>query len=226
MANSDEAGRIKRICRWRMLAASGLLMACSVHAAPPESRDEAVRALESAEVEARREAVSWLAQRGGMDDLPSLAGALRDEHPDVREEAEGALVRVWSRSGDARIDALLKAGIEQMSAGLMGQAVDTFSRIIDNMPEFAEGWNKRATAYFLLGQYELSLRDCDEVMARNPFHFGALSGYGMIYVQMGQLERALEYFERALEVNPNLAGAQTSAGLIRQRLGQQGKQAT
>lgn len=226
MAILGEAAPLNRCRRWRMRAVGGLLIACVVHAAPPESRDEAVRALESVEVEARREAVSWLAQRGSMDDLGSLAGALRDEHPDVREEAEGALVKVWSRSGDARVDALLKAGIEQMSAGLMGQAVDTFSRIIEGMPEFAEGWNKRATAYYLLGQYELSLRDCDEVMARNPYHFGALSGYGMIYVQLGQLERALEYFERALEVNPNLAGAQTSAGLIRQRLGRQGKQAT
>ena len=56
----------------------------------------------------------------------------------------------------------------------------------------------------MLGDYPKSLADCDEVMRRNPYHWGALSGYGMIYMQLDQPARALEYFERALAVNPNL----------------------
>src|SRR5205823_6190534 len=78
-------------------------------------------------------------------------------------------------------------------------------------PEFAEGWNKRATVYYLLGEYAKSLADCDEVLKRNPYHFGALSGYGMIYLQLDQPTRALEYFERALAVNPNLSSVQEAA---------------
>lgn len=201
-----------------------LLCAGAVWGGMPESREEALGALQSADSESRREAVTWLGRNGSMADLGPLAEALHDEDATVRDNAEGALVQVWSRSGDQVVDALLKQGIQQMDAGLMGQAVDTFTRIIDLRPEFAEGWNKRATAYFLMGQYEQSLRDCDEVMTRNPMHFGALSGYGMIYVKLGDLERALEYFERALAVNPNLTGAQVSVDLIRQRLGRQGKQ--
>ena len=57
----------------------------------------------------------------------------------------------------------------------------------------------------MLGDYPKSLADCDEVMRRNPYHWGALSGYGMIYMQLDQPARALEYFEQALAVNPNLS---------------------
>lgn len=214
----------KGVLAFVLMRGGVLLFAGAVWAGMPESREEALGALHSADSEFRREAVTWLGRNGSMADLGPLAEALRDEDATVRENAEGALVQVWSRSGDQWVDALLKQGIQQMDAGLMGQAVDTFTRIIDLRPDFAEGWNKRATAYFLMGQFEQSLRDCDEVMTRNPLHFGALSGYGMIYVQLGDLERALEYFERALAVNPNLTGAQVSVDLIRRRLGRQGKQ--
>lgn len=226
MADNYRRGNLPAIWQ-RALAAGALALMISVsHAGPPESRPEALSALQSADFELRRDAIVWLGQRGGMEDLAILAESLRDEHPEVRDYAEGALVQVWSRSGDPQLDALLKSGIQQMEAGLLGQAVDTFSRMVDRDPSFAEGWNKRATAYFLLGNYELSLHDCDEVMRRNPLHFGALSGYGMIYLKLGKLEQALEYFERALDVNPNLSGAQMSVQMLRQQLGRQGKQST
>ena len=113
---------------------------------------------------------------------------------------------VWSRSGDAETDHLLQVGIEQMGRSEGPAAVQTFSAVIQRRPDFAEGWNKRATVYFLMGEYEKSLKDCDEVMKRNPNHFGALAGYGQIYLQLDQPERALEYFRKALRVNPNLRG--------------------
>jgi tetratricopeptide (TPR) repeat protein len=153
---------------------------------------------------ARRAAVERLADAGLMTDVPVLVRALRDPDPVVRAFAESAAWSVWSRSGDAEVDRLFAVGVEQMSQRALDAAVDTFSQIIRRRPEFAEGWNKRATVYFLLGEYRHSLADCDEVMARNPYHWGALSGYGMIYLQLDQPGRALGYLERALDVNPNL----------------------
>jgi tetratricopeptide (TPR) repeat protein len=91
-----------------------------------------------------------------------------------------------------------------MNHGEAQAAIGTFSEIIRRKPEFAEGWNKRATIYFLIGEYDKSLQDCDEVIKRNPQHWGALSGYGQIYVQLDKPEEALVYFQRALVVNPNL----------------------
>jgi len=97
-------------------------------------------------------------------------------------------------------------------------AVETFTRIIERRPEFAEGWNKRATVLYLLGEYRRSLADCDEVMKRNPHHFGALSGYGMIHLKLGDPARALAYFERALAVNPNLSQVEESVEALRRLL--------
>jgi len=76
--------------------------------------------------------------------------------------------------------------------------------VIKRKPAFAEGWNKRATVYFLAGDFKRSLADCDQVMKRNPNHFGALSGYGQIYFQLERYEKATSYWKRALKVNPNL----------------------
>ena len=102
------------------------------------------------------------------------------------------------------MDGLFAVGVEQMNQGQAQAAIDTFTEIIRLKPDFAEGWNKRATIYFLIGEYDKSLSDCDEVIKRNPQHWGALSGYGQIYVQLDKPEQALIYFQRALAVNPNL----------------------
>ena len=79
---------------------------------------------------------------------------------------------------------------------------------------FTEGWNKRATLYFLVGDLRKSLADCDEVMKRNPYHFGALAGYAQIYVRLEYYDRALEYSRRALKVNPNMDGVRRNIDLI------------
>jgi len=190
------------------------------------NHDRAVAGLSSAEPGARRDAADWLGANGQPADADLVVEALHDDDPQVRSAAEGAVWRLWSRSGDRDIDALLQSGIRYMDDGRMGQAVEIFTQITVRKPEFAEGWNKRATAYYLMGDYEQSLKDCDEVMKRNPHHFGALSGYGLIYVKRGDLEQALEYFQRALDINPNLRGVEETIDLIRYKLGKEGKQQT
>jgi len=169
------------------------------------TREQALAALaDKGNADHRREGAQALGQTGLMSDLPQLAMALRDSDAIVRDNAESSMWQVWSRSGDPAIDQLFAKGVEQMNTRQVEQAVETFGEIIRRKPEFAEGWNKRATVYYMLGEYQKSLADCDEVMKRNPYHFGALSGYGMIYIELDQPAIALEYFERALRVNPNL----------------------
>ncbi|MGH8681296.1 MAG: tetratricopeptide repeat protein [Burkholderiales bacterium] len=172
------------------------------------TREVALEALQSSDPGQRQRAAVWLAQVGRMDDVPALLGRLRDQDEDVRAIAERAIWVIWSRSGDPRTDALFLDGITQMNAGRLEEGIATFSRVIAMAPEFAEGWNKRATLYFLVGDFERSLKDCDEVIKRNPDHFGALAGYGQIYMRLNELERAVDYFKRALAVNPNLDGVE------------------
>ncbi len=217
----DGLGRtVRRAAVYGLL---GLLCTQLAAAAEPSSRERALAALSGDDAQARRAAVIELGKTGQMGDVDVLLDALFDDDEGVRSLAEAAVWRVWSRSGDAQADALLERGIRHMHDGRMGAAVDDFTRAIELRPEFAEGWNKRATAYYLMGDFDQSLHDCDEVIQRNPSHFGALSGYGLIYVQRGELERALEYFERALAINPNMRGVQQSIELIQYRLGKAGK---
>jgi tetratricopeptide (TPR) repeat protein len=171
---------------------------------PRLSREQALRDLTSPDVEARRLATAWMGELATPADLPALFQQLRDPDDLVRALTENSIWQVWSRSGDAKVDALFSVGVEQMNQGQAQAAIGTFTEIIRLKPDFAEGWNKRATIYFLVGEYDKSLSDCDEVIKRNPQHWGALSGYGQIYVQLDKPEQALAYFQRALVVNPNL----------------------
>jgi tetratricopeptide (TPR) repeat protein len=175
---------------------------------PPKTREQALAALISADAATRAEAVVWLANRGGMTDAPLLHERLRDESAFVRGFAEQGLWLLWGRSGDAGIDRLMARGSEAMQAGRHAEAVAVFTGIIEAKPEFAEAWNRRATVYYLAGDYRKSIADCDEVLKRNPGHFGALSGLGQIYLQLEDHEQALAWFRRALEVNPNMIGVE------------------
>jgi tetratricopeptide (TPR) repeat protein len=204
-------------------AALGVFGASPLLAAGP-TREQALEALaDRDDVDHRRLGVLALAETGLMADVPRLAAALRDEDGLVRALAERAMWQVWSRSGDTDIDRLFAVGVEQLSARQGELAVKTFSEIVRRRPEFAEGWNKRATVYYLMGEYQKSLADCDEVMKRNPYHFGALSGYGMIYLQLDQPARALDYFQRALQVNPNLQSVHDTVEMLRPVLNQRRK---
>ncbi len=171
-----------------------------------KNRAEAVAALENAVPERRAEAVVWVATHGRMVDQPLLLKRLRDDEASVRRLAERGLWVLWGRSGDAAIDKLMDNGGELMQRGRHREAIAVFTEIIKRKPGFAEGWNKRATVYYMAGDFRHSLADCDEVMKRNPNHFGALSGYGQIYFRLEQYDKAIEYWRRALEVNPNLRG--------------------
>ncbi len=184
------------------------------------SREQAVQSLSHADAQARRDAASRLGEVGTMAEVPPLVGALRDIDADARDQAEQALWRIWARSGDPEADRLYQTGIEQMNAGDLQQGIFTFTRIVELKPDFAEGWNKRATLYFLVGDLRKSLADCDEVMKRNPYHFGALSGYALIYTRLEYYDRALEYSRRALAINPNLVGVRQNVELLERLLEQ------
>ena len=193
---------------------SMLLLATVTGQAQEPGRTQAVQSLSSSDPQARRAAAARLSEVGTMADVPLLVRELRDPDEDARGEAEQAIWHIWSRSGDPEVDSLYETGIEQMNAGELQDSIATFTRVIERKPDFAEGWNKRATLYFLAGDLRRSLADCDEVMKRNPYHFGALSGYAQIYTQLEYYDRALEYARRALAINPNLDGVRHHIELL------------
>jgi len=203
---------------WGFLVAA-LLAAGPAHTADM-TREQALSAVQRPEASARLEGVERLAEIGQMADADRLLGCLSDADPRVRASAAQAMWRIWSRSGDPAIDQLFARGLEHMQGADYDDALAVFNEIVARKPEFAEGWNKRATLYYLLGRNQQSLRDCDEVLRRNPNHFGALSGVGQIHLRLGNLQLALEYFRRALQVNPNLDGLRQVIPILEQRLRQ------
>ena len=196
--------------------------ACAQSRADP-SRSAALGALTSLDATQRAEGVTWIANHGKPSDAEVLVRHLTDESPLVRTYAEQGLWVLWSRSGDVAIDALMAKGIGEMEGGQLRKSIATFSEVIQRKPAFAEGWNKRATALFLVGELRRSLADCDEVLRRNPYHFGALAGYGQIYFKLEQYAKAIEYWKRALRVNPNMGGVEMSIKATEQLLAERRK---
>jgi len=197
------------MCRPAVLAIAALLAAIADSAPLPAAeltRTEALAGLAAGDAVARREAATRLGEVGTMPDADALFRALRDPDDETRARAERALWQVWSRSGRPEVDALYRIGIDEFERGQLDRAIDTFTQVIALEPGFAEAWNKRATLYFLAGDFRRSLADCDEVLKRNPRHFGALSGYAQIQLQLENYERALDYARRARAANPNLNG--------------------
>ena len=208
-----------------------VLMALLVHAggmganAAPMTRVQALAALSHSEPQQRLAGIRRLAEIGTMPDAQRLIGTLADADETLRVITTAAVWQIWGRSGDAAIDELFARGVGQMEAAQLEDALATFSEIVRRKPAFAEGWNKRATVYFLLGRNLESLKDCDEVLKRNPSHFGALSGAGQIHLQLGNAQQALEFFRRAVEVNPALEGPAQMIPLLEQLLRDKGGKA-
>jgi tetratricopeptide (TPR) repeat protein len=174
----------------------------TVHAETP-GPEALIQQLQEGSPDERREAAGLLGDLGDASAVPSLLGALKDEDDVVRTLAEHSLWAIWSRSGDPKIDALLQEGIHLVQSDRLDEAIDKLDEVVRAAPEFAEGYNWRARAYFQMGQYERAIADCEETIKRNAMHFGALSGEGFSYLELGRPEQALRFFERALAINPN-----------------------
>ena len=120
---------------------------------------------------------------------------------------ENIIWKLWGYSGRPDVDKLMKQGVALLSTGNYILAVEIFSEVIRLTPYFAEGWNKRATAYYLLNKFEASIQDITETLRLEPRHFGALSGMGLVCIAIGDRETALKAFQAALIIHPHLAGA-------------------
>ena len=97
-----------------------------------------------------------------------------------------------------------------MSKGEWEKSYKVFSVIIDVAPNWAEGWNKRATVLYLMGKYQDSLNDIDEVLKRESRHFGALSGQGLIHIEMKNYEKAIKSYEAVQKIYPSINSAKVT----------------
>lgn len=138
--------------------------------------------------------------------LDGLFTRLQSAGAEEAERIEREIWIEWSKSGSPAMDLLLQRGRDALAAGDTQVAIGHFSAIIDHSPEFAEGWNARATAYFNAGEFGPSVSDIAHVLTLNPRHFGAMSGLATILEATGKPERAVEVYRAALAIHPHLEG--------------------
>ena len=138
--------------------------------------------------------------------------------PEEAEPIEEAIWDLWLETGDVELDSLMLFGITAIEVGDLPRALATFDQVIAAAPDYAEAWNKRATAHYLMGNFEASVADIAKTLTLEPRHFGALSGLGLIYVSIGKDEAALKAFEQALAIDPHLEGIEDLVAKVRLRL--------
>ena len=134
--------------------------------------------------------------------------ALRGEDRLSAANAEAFLWRHWCQSGDQEADRVFRAAVDAMQKRELELAETLFSKVIEMTPQFAEGWNKRATVRYVRQNFAGSISDCQETLTRNPNHFGASAGQGLCHMSLDEYREAAICFRRALEIHPHLQAVQ------------------
>ena len=138
--------------------------------------------------------------------LDALFAKLLTADADAASTLEQEIWIEWSKSGSLAMDLLLERGRNAMAEGAPDVAIEHLTALIDHAPDFAEGWNARATAYYQTGDFGPSIADIGHVLSLNPRHFGALSGLGSIFEELERPKQALEVYRAALAIHPNQVG--------------------
>ena len=149
--------------------------------------------------------------------LPKLFESLKSAtDAKTAQNTASDIWRIWSeKPDDKRVAELLRQGTEQMNLGHLRKAEKLFTLVINSAPDFAEAWNKRATVYFLMGAYDLSKKDIAQTIAREPQHFGAWSGLGLVETHIGNYDAALKAYEKAATIHPFLEGYENMVEKLR-----------
>ena len=137
------------------------------------------------------------------------------------QRLESSIWLSWLATDDEKSAQLLQRIVQAMEVRDMDEALQASDELVAHAPEFAEGWNKRATIYYLIGDYNASVRDIQRTLQLEPRHFGAISGLGLIFLQKGDLKAALESFESVLEISPQSLNAQRSAAQVRAQISEE-----
>ena len=137
--------------------------------------------------------------------LDFLFGALKVAPDDASaRHVESRIWAIWMQTPSDTAALLMLRARAAMEAQQNDVALKLLDAVIKLRPDYVEGWNRRATLYYLQNDYARALADIAQVLAREPRHFGALAGLGMIMQDLGDDKRALEVFRKALAIDPHM----------------------
>lgn len=166
----------------------------------------------------------WLATALHADqresELPALFEQLLEaDSARTAGEIEAKIWQAWLSSEDTRAAALMRQLTAEMGSGNLEEALLVCNELVEHAPKFAEAWNKRATVYYLMGDFNASVEDIQRTLILEPRHFGAISGLGLIFFRQGNLSAALEAFEQVASISPQSLNAKRSIEQVRKQLG-------
>lgn len=166
--------------------------------------------------------VTTVAADQTAEELPALFSQLLNESDSESSMAlEGQIWQHWLSAPDRNSATLLFQVNTAMGVGKLEVALLLSNQLVDSSPDFAEGWNKRATIHYLLGNHAQSVADIRETVRLEPRHFGAISGLGMIFLKENNFPAALQAFEQVLKISPASNNAKRSVESIRREMGRE-----
>ena len=127
---------------------------------------------------------------------------------------------IWHETNDYSIQPDFNRGIESMQRNDLSMSISFFTRVIEKKPEFAEAWNKRATVYFMVGEFDKSMLDIKETLKLEPRHFGAMDGMGLIFMHLQQYDEAIKIYNQMLKIFPNNQSIKDKKNLMESYLSQ------
>jgi len=152
--------------------------------------------------------------------LDTLFAQLKSAKNDAAaKQAEDAIIAIWLQSGSDTIDLLMTWSAQAIANKNYAKALDILDRVVTLKPDYVEGWNKRATVYFLTDKYSESISDIEHVLVLEPRHFGALVGLGSIFRDLGDDKRAIAAYQQALALDPHLDAARKVLGELEKKTG-------
>lgn len=151
--------------------------------------------------------------------LDQLFSDLKHErNPKAAERIAGRIWAEWGRSGSASIDLMMQWSQKAIEDQKFDVALDFLDQVVTLDPKYAEGWNRRATAHFLMKNYAKSMADIEQTLELEPRHFGALSGMAQIMTETGRKQSALDAWQKVLDVYPMLRNAQDQVSKLSEDL--------
>ena len=140
-----------------------------------------------------------------VDQLNKLFNQLKIDNPTLTSEIEQKIWKIWSTHPKKNnLTLMLSKGSNLVNNDQLIEAVNVFTEVINLDPGWAEAWNKRATVFYLLGEFEKSQNDIDKVLELEERHFGALAGQGLVNIKLKNYEKAILSYEKAEKLYPSM----------------------
>lgn len=146
----------------------------------------------------------------------------RERNEKAAERIAGRIWGEWSQSGSASVDLMMQWSQKAIEDQKYDVALDFLDQVVTLQPDYAEGWNRRATVHFLMRNFGKSMSDINQTLRLEPRHFGALSGLAQIMAATGHKQSALEAWQKVLAIYPMMRNAQDQVATLSEELAGEG----